>query len=408
MRYQPLPASFHQANRTALAKSIGDDAVAIIDTADTLTRAGDFEYPYRPDSNFYYLTGIDQPEAVLVLVPGQSDPTLREHLFLPQTTDFQAQWQGAGLTPDQATKLSGIINIHDAADLDGFLDRLLAKYHTIYLNVDESLTSVMPSPAKRRAATLRDRMPLHQLRSALPQLATQRTTKAPAEVDQIRRAIAATAAGLAAATAALKPGVTEYALEAELTAAYVRAGGTHSFGAIVAAGKNATTIHYMANAATVATGDLVLLDTGAEIGYYAADISRTIPASGHFTDRQRAIYQAVYDAQAAGIKLHKPGATILDIDNAIRDHLTQSLPKLGLKQPLHHYYPHISHHLGLDVHDTGSAKLELKPGMVVTCEPGLYIPEEGIGVRLEDDLLITDTACENLSAAIPAGPEHYA
>ncbi len=413
MPHQPLPATFHAANRAALAASIGDDAIAIIDTADIVTRTGDADYPFRPDSNFYYLTGIDQPEATLVLVPGHSDPELRQLLFIKPTTAQAAQWIGEGLTQDQATRQSGITTVFWATELPELLDRLLPKYQTLYLNAAESLTSVKTSPALRRARYYRRQLPLHQYKSALPLLAAQRAIKAPAEIDQIRAAIAITAAGLAAAGAALCSGSRapsqtdprESDLAAELTASYIRSGATHAFNPIVAAGRNATIIHYMANSATIGQHDLVLLDTGAEVGYYAADISRTYPAAGRFTARQRAIYQAVYDAQAAAIKLHKPGATILDLDAVMRRHLSASLPKLGLKQPLNHYYPHISHHLGLDVHDTGSARAALQPGMVVTCEPGLYIPEEGIGVRLEDDILITATGHELLSAAVPSAPD---
>jgi Xaa-Pro aminopeptidase len=406
MRYQPLPSSFHTANRQKLASAIGPGAVAIIDTADVLRRPGDFEHPFRPDSNFYYLTGIDEPDAVLVLAPGHPNKKLREVLFLRETSDFIALWAGRRLTQKAGSERSGIPTVMWLSELENVLSRALARVKTVYLNADFTLEDGPLDPSQRRAAALRTQLPLHELFTAAPILSDLRTIKTSEEVSQIRRAIEMTGRGLTKAWRAMKSGLPEYALEAELTAEFTRQGATGSaFGAIIAAGKNATVIHYATGDATLAGGDLVLFDVGAEAGYYAADISRTVPASGTFTPRQRAIYQAVYSAQQAGIKLHRPGATILSIDAHMRTVLAAELPKLGLTGELNEYYPHISHHLGLDVHDTGDADLELAPGMVVTCEPGLYIPKEGIGVRLEDVVLITETGYEVLSAGIPSAPD---
>ena len=189
-----------------------------------------------------------------------------------------------------------------------------------------------------------------------------------------------------------------------------------AFSSIVATGKNATVIHSESGATQIQPSEMVLYDVGAETGYYSADISRVVPASGRFAPRQRQLYEAVYRVQQAGISLHKPGATILEIDNAMRKALAAELVKLKVLTPsqakgkdaerhLRKYYSHISHHLGLDVHDTGSARDKFVPGMVVTCEPGLYLAEEGLGVRLEDDILITKTGHEVLSKAIPSAPD---
>ncbi len=416
MRYQPLSSQFHTSNRQKLAEAVGSKAFAVIDTADILRRAGDFEHPFRPDSNLYYLTGIDEPEAVLVLTPGHPNQRLREVLFLRETSEFTTLWEGQRLTQKQGTKRSGIQTVLWLSEIDSFLGQLVGKYSTIYLNAEPSLEAGPLSPSARRADFLRTQLPTHEIKSAVSLLGQMRTLKAPEEVEQIRRAIAITGLGLSKAWAELKSGVPEYILEAELTAEFTRQAATGSaFSAIIAAGQNATVIHYSTDAAKASSGDLVLFDVGAEAGYYAADISRTVPVSGWFTDRQRAVYEAVRHAQIAGIALHKPGATILSIDAAMRDVLIKELVILGLitdKQAagidagkhLSQYYSHISHHLGLDVHDTGSPIEELKPGMVVTCEPGLYLTEEGIGVRLEDDILITATGHEVLSAAIPSAP----
>lgn len=397
MRYQPLPASFHAANRATLAKAIGEDAVAIIDTADKLSRRGDYEYPYRPDSNFYYLTGIDEPEAVLVLVPGHANAAARELLFVTGTSEFVGQWEGRRHTAETATARSGIKQILPLSELDFYLERIFGQYQTVYLNAEESLRSVMPHPAQRRAQRLREQAPLHQLKSVLPQLDRQRTIKAKAELMQIRQAIAITNTAIAKAQAVARPGLREHELEAELLAEFARAGATAAWPPIVAAGANSTIIHYGANAATIGPHDLILIDTGAEYGYYAADISRTFAVSGEMTKRQQAVYDVVAAAQAAGIAAHKPGKSLLEIDEVMQGVLTEGIKSLGLPGTLRDYYPHMSHHLGLDIHDTGSMRLPLEPGSVVTCEPGLYLPEEGIGVRLEDDILITKAGHERLS-----------
>lgn len=400
----PLSSKFHIANRKKFAATLGDEAVAVIDTADQLSH-GDFEYRYRPDPNFYYLTGITEPDAVLVLAPGHANPAGRELLFISGTSERVGQWEGERLSHEQAAKISGIKTVLPLSELNFYLDRLLTKYADVYLNAPESATSIMPSPSARRARLMRDTMPLHRLRSAMPALSRQRIIKDPLEIDQIRRAVAITAAGLGAAWRILKPGCHEYGLEAELTAEFLRLGSDHSFSPIVAAGAHATVIHYMKNSGRIDKADLVLFDVGALSNFYAADISRTVPAGGSFSGRQRAVYEAVWRAQREGIKHCQPGATILSVDEHMQTILAEEINKLGLKQPLRTYYPHISHHLGLDVHDTGDARTPLEPGMVITCEPGLYLREEGIGVRLEDDLLITKDGCEVLSGDIPSHPD---
>jgi Xaa-Pro aminopeptidase len=416
MRYQPLPPEFHASRRALLATAIGDDAIAVIDTADTLYRGWDAELPFRPDPNFYYLTGIDRAGAVLVLVPGHANSKARELLFIQPTDDFTAAWNGEGITQAEAAKLSGIETIYWTTDLEPILNRLLGQFPTVYLNADES-SSTQASPSRRRAAQLHEQAPLHRFRSVLRILGDLRTIKEPVEIDQIRRAVGITGAGLKRAWSVLKPGLHEYAVEAELAAEYLRSGSNgHSFQPVVASGPRATVIHYMSNDARVGPEDLVLLDTGAEVGWYASDISRTVPASGRFTDRQRAVYEAVLRTQQAAIPLHKPGASILTIDEVMRHRLAAELADLGLltktqagakdfERQLRPFYSHISHHLGLDTHDTGDLRLKFKPGMVVTCEPGLYLKVEGIGVRLEDDILITDGEPEVLSRNIPSEPD---
>ncbi len=415
MRYQPLPATFHAANRRRLAEALDADAIAVIDTADQHAR-GDADYPYWPDPNFYYLTGIDEPQAVLILVPGHGEAAYREFLFVTGTSEFMAAWEGDRLTAEQATAISGIDQVLPITELNDILGRLSARYRTIYLAAADTLDSAANSPALRRARHLRDKLPLHQFKSALPILNRLRQVKDPVEVAQIRAAITVTEAGMRAAWKALKPGVGEYELVAELTAQFLRAKSRYGFEPIVASGAGATIVHYMANTANAQKDDLVLFDISAEVGFYAADISRTVPVSGRFTDRQRAIYAVVLAAQDEGLKMTKPGQSVLSIDRRMQEVLLDGLASLGVLtaaqvkgkdkiQHLRDYYAHISHHLGLDVHDTGGPHVLLEPGMVITCEPGLYLKEEGVGVRIEDDLLITADGYELLSGGLPRDPD---
>lgn len=414
MKFTPLPAVFHAANRDRLVSSMEKGSIAIIDTLDLLTR-GDFEYPFHPDPNFYYLTGISEPEAVLVLVPDHPDKKFRQILFISGTTEFVGRWEGERLTPVRAAKLSGVDSVLQIHELDQILDRLTAKYQTVYLNTEESVLSPMTSPSLRRAADLRLKLPLHSFRSATKLIAELRIIKAEPEIDQIKQAIEITAGGLRAAMLGLRPGMSEYEVEAILGFEYTSRGAQgHGFMPVVASGSNATTIHYMKNDAVIGESDLVQFDTGAEVGWYSADISRCFPSSGRFTPRQRQVYEAVLRTQQAVIPLHKPGASVLSINERIQSLLLEELVNLklisaadaGSKRALAHlseYYPHISHHLGLDVHDTGGARVGFKPGMVVSCEPGLYIKKEGIGARIEDDILITNGEPVVLSAGVPSG-----
>jgi len=413
---RPLSPDFHSRNRLGLMNAIGADAVAIIDTSDVLERSGDYEYPFHPDPNFYYLTGVAEPEAVLVLVPGHSSADFREILFTSGTSDLVGVWEGQRLTPEEASKLSGIKQVYTLSDLSSILRRILMKYQVVFLNGDQSLGGHMSSPSARRARQLQQALPLHTLRSALPQLATQRQVKDEAEIVLIREAIDLSQRGLKRAWHHLSPGVLEYELEAELTSEFIRHGATNAFLPIVAGGPNATIMHYIKNDRAVAGGELVLFDVGAEAGFYAADISRTVPVSGVYLGRPKEVFDAVRRVQTSAIALHKPGISLLDIDVHMQRELTDELASLGLisakearskesQVHLRKYYAHMSHHLGLDLHDVGEPRAVLEPGMVVTCEPGLYLKSEGIGVRLEDDILITKGGHEVLSAQIPSSPE---
>ncbi|HSX01796.1 MAG TPA: Xaa-Pro aminopeptidase [Candidatus Saccharimonadia bacterium] len=414
MRYQPLPAKFHADRRRQFMAQLPAGAVAIMDTNVQLVRSRDTHMPFRPDSYFYYLTGLDRPGAVLVLAGSE------EWLFIAETDEQMRLWDGEAYTLVEAKALSGVAQVAWLRELPARLRQLVRPGASVYLNYTDApgLPEAAYAPGALRARALR--RPARGLRvsSARPALAAMRLIKQPAELAQLRQAAAITAAGFAQARRALRPELREYQLEAEFTAAFIAGGAAgHAYEPIVAGGPNATVLHYVRNDRPLAAGQLVLADVGAEYGWYAADVTRVWPVDGRLTPRQREIYQAVLEVQRAAIVLMRPGALMRDIEQAAGRHLTEQLVQLGIltraqvtakggHQLYRAYCPHaISHSLGLDVHDVGDLSRPLQPGMVLTCEPGIYLKAEGLGVRLEDDILVTSHQPENLTVAIPIDPE---
>ncbi len=378
MRYQPIPAANYIGRRRRLAAQLPAGSVAVIGTNPRLPRSGDTFMPYRPNSDFYYLTGIDQPEAVLVLT------TDDEWLFVKPTDEISRLWNGDSYSREQAATLSGISQVAWTTRLPYRLRQL--------------------SKAKRLGAK-----PLADF------VAAQRVIKDEAELGQIRHAIKATAAGFTNAHMHMGPDRREYAIEAQITAGFISCGAQgHAYEPIVASGPSATVLHYTRNDRQMQAGELVLIDAGAEYGWYAADVTRTFAVSRSMTERQKAVYDAVHSTQQAVIAIMKPGVSRREVGRETVRLITERLIDLGLLKAAEveaeggsrlyrRYYPHgVSHYLGLDVHDAGEADTVLEPGMVLTCEPGIYISEEGIGVRIEDDILITPDGNEVLTAAIPS------
>jgi Xaa-Pro aminopeptidase len=394
MRYQPLPAAFHTDRRHQLRQALPAGAVAMIDTNAQLARSRDTNMPFRPDSYFYYLTGIDQAGAVLVLT--KTD----EWLFVTETNEQTRLWDGDSYNQAEAAQLSGVTKVQWAQELPEVQNRLLAEAAAVYLNCAE-LPAKDPAyqPAVQRRTQLKRRFSKLPVKSIRPILAPLRMVKQPAELVQMRRAAAITMAGFAHLQDLAQPGRHEYEIEAELTAAFLRQGANgHAYEPIVASGPGATTLHYIRNDRQLQAGELLLVDAGAEYGWYAADVTRTVAVGGAMTTRQQAVHDAVYEVQQAGIALMRPGALMADIEHQIGEMMTKQVAKLGLTGSYRQYFPHAtSHFMGLDVHDVGDYQLPLAPGMVLTCEPGLYLAEEGIGVRIEDDILVTPDGPESLT-----------
>jgi Xaa-Pro aminopeptidase len=426
---QPAPTPFAK-RRAALMRQLkhgGHGAAAVFASGREARRNGDVDYTFRQPSTFYYLTGFEEPDTVAVLRPGHQRPFV---LFVRPHDPQVAMWVGPRAGIEGATGRYGADAAYPIEELDQLLPSLLEGFDTVYFSLgsDERLERLLSrTVAARRAAGQRGAVPLDRIADPFPLVAELRVIKSREEIEALRGAINITGAGIEAAIRATKPGMHEYEVQAVLEAEYRRLGSPRDgFPSIVAAGVNSCTLHYTTNRARIEDGDLLLLDTGAEVDYYGADVSRTFPANGRFTAPQRAVYDIVYEAQRQAIELVKPGVRFNEVhERAVRvlvdglRHLgviegrAAQILKTGAYAP---YYMHAtSHWLGLDVHDAGSYRdgnesVVLRPGMVLTVEPGLYIGPDskaprqlrGIGVRIEDDILVTRDGYENLSGGIPS------
>ncbi|MCG7571931.1 Xaa-Pro aminopeptidase [Pseudoalteromonas sp. CNC9-20] len=402
------------------------NSVALIPAAKEITRSRDTEFPFRQDSDFFYLTGFNEPDAMLVLVNGEQ----QKSILYCRAKDKSAEiWHGRRLGADAAKQQLPVDEAYTLAELEqGLLDAVNQKstlYYGqgVYSDVDNQVLALLntlrgaPKKGYRAPEVIRDiRTLVHEMR----------LFKSDAEIAIMRRAAKISAEAHERAMRFAKPGATEYQLEAELHHHYAMNGARHpAYGTIVGSGDNATILHYTENESTLKDGDLILIDSGCELDGYAADITRTFPVNGRFNAAQKALYQVVLDAQLAALEVVKPGNTLAQAAKVVNRMLTEGLVKLGLlegnvdelveSQAFRAFYMHgLGHWLGLDVHDVGEYKKdeqdrEFAPGMVLTIEPGLYIAEDalvaeqyrGIGIRIEDDVLVTEKGHENLSASVP-------
>ncbi len=417
VRYAPLAADMYTAHRAAFAAKLPAGALAILTSNDILPANADGSVGFKQNSDLFWLTGIDQEESVLVLFPGAREEKHREILFVRETSDHILVWEGYKLTREEAYARSGITTIQWTTSFDATLRTLLAEADTIYLNRNEHLRSSneMETRQDRLVRWCQDRYPLHALRRAAPILQGLRMIKSAGEIEQLREACAITEAGFRRLLGFVKPGVMEYEIEAEIQHEFLRRRSRGpAYGSIIASGANACILHYVDNYRACQDGDLLLLDFGAEYGGYAADLTRCIPVNGKFSARQAQVYDAVLRIQKFAISRLVPGTIVPEYTKEVGQKTEEELIGLGLldaeavrnqdpEKPLYKkYFMHgTSHFLGLDVHDVGDFFRPLEPGMVLTCEPGIYIREEGIGVRIENDILITADGNEDLMATIP-------
>lgn len=421
MRHEPISNSLFSGNRERFGKLMKPNSVAIFNSSDEYPRSGDQLFPYRQHSDFFYLTGINQEKSVLLLAPDHPDEKLREILFLVETDEQTAVRDGDKLTKEKATEISGIANVKWLPALELTLRDIVIWSQNIYLNIYEypKFSTEVDSRDHRFAWQLQSKFPAHHYERSAPLMTKLRMIKSDVEIELIRKALAITNKAFHRMLRFVKPGVHEFEIEAEMEHEFLINRSTGSaFPPIIASGRNACVLHYTENNSPCEKDNLVLFDFGAEYANYAADISRTIPVNGRYTPRQRQLYELVLWVQKLAIRQMTVGNTMEKYNTFVNNEMEKEMIRIGLlnsdevkKQdpdnPLFKkYFMHgTAHHLGLDVHDVISRFEPFAPGMVFTCEPGIYIREEAIGIRLENNIVITENGPVDLSSEIPIDPD---
>ena len=408
MRYTPIAADFYIQNRQILAQKFKKNSMAVF-TANTFYKSsGDGEAGFKQNSSFFYLTGIDQEDCKLILLKTES--AYEEFLFIAETNDKIRVWEGEKLSLVQARLLSGIKNIYHLSQFWSKIQSLGKGLSIIYGHLDliHAKNTEIQTVEKQFLTRLKKSFSGVKFLNPAPWVNEQRLVKDPREIVQIQKAIDISAEAFKHLTKTLKPGLFEYQAEAELSYKMAAMGSRYpAFHTIMASGANACVLHYIKNDKICKEGDSVLIDFGAEYGGYNADVSRVLPVGASFTTRQKDVYQAVLEVLYYLKKYIKPGELLSEIRAETRIIIGQKLQNLNLASKISDevilkYFPHgPCHFLGLVVHDVGDKSVKLSQNMLITCEPGIYIHEEGIGVRLENDLLITKNGNHDLCEAIP-------
>ena len=417
MRYGPIAPELFVENRRRFREMLKPNSLAIFQANDIMPTNADGTMPFRQNNDLFYLSGVDQEESILVICPDARLEKHREILFLRETSEHILIWEGYKLTKEQAREQSGVQSIMWLESFPAVLAALMNEAENVYLNSNEHIRAVVEVETRdaRFIKDLQARYPLHQYRRAAPLLHHLRAIKSPEEIRLIRQACAITEKAFRRVLSFVKPGVWEFEIEAEIVHEFLRNRSRGpAYGSIIASGKSATILHYVSNDRQCQDGDVILFDFGAEYANYAADLSRSIPVNGQYTKRQRAVYDAVLRVMDHAKTLLVPGNEIEAYHEAVGEKMTEELIKLDLLNandvknqdpdaPLYKkYFMHgTSHYLGLDVHDAGAKYRKFEAGMVYTCEPGIYIPDENLGIRLENDILLTATGNEDLMASIP-------
>jgi Xaa-Pro aminopeptidase len=422
MKYIPFESDLFTYNRKNFVSRIKSGSAAIFYANDEFPRSGDQSFIFKQNPDFFYLTGIDQEQSILLLFPDCPNSVYKEVLFLRQTNEHIAVWEGHKYTKEEARQASGIESIYWLSEYDNILHSIIHYSDNIYINTNENDRAVFSVPYRdlRMLEDLRVKYPLHNYERSAPIMRDLRPIKSEIEIDLTKKACAITKDAFERVLKFTKPGVTEYEIEAEIIHEFIRQRATgHAYNPIIASGKNAIVLHYIDNNQICKDGDVILFDFGAEYGNYNADMSRSIPVNGRFTKRQRDVYDAVLRVMKAATKMIVAGAVWNDYHDEVGKIMTSELIALGLltkhdvekqdpKMPAYKkYFMHgTSHHLGLDVHDFASRYKPFEIGNILTCEPGIYIPAEGLGIRLENNILITKGGNIDLMADIPLEAEH--
>ena len=407
-----IPNAFFARNRRNFASMMTKNAIAVFTANEEMPRNGDQCYPFRQNSDFFYLTGIDREGAYLILYPDHPKQEMREILFIEPYSETKAIWRGEMLDAKQAKELSWCQNVMYADNFNDVLKELILNSSKVYLNLYEysRFETKVVTIQDRFVKEIKEQYPLHTFDRSAPILNKLRKIKSKEEIAIIKHACDITGKAFLHCLKTVKPGRYEYEMQAEMEYIFkMNNASGHAFHPIVAGGKNACCLHYSKNDSILNDNELLLFDMGCEYMNYASDLSRTIPINGKFTPRQRECYEAVLRVKKEITKLYKVGGTIDKINQTTYQLMEKEMIKLGLftqqdvdnqdpANPLYRkYLMHgMAHHIGLDCHDNLDKYEPFAPGMILSCEPGLYIREEGIGIRLEDDILITDNEPVNL------------
>lgn len=417
MKYLPLNADIFIQNRNRFVAKMEKGSIAIFNSNDELPANGDQLHRFIQNSDLFWLSGVEQEDSMVILFPDNPDPKYREVLVLVRPNELKEKWDGHRLRVDEARAISGIQTIVWLDTLDGLLQPWIHLADKIYLNSNENdrKANLVAVRDYRYAEMMKQRYPLHQYKRSAKIMKELRAIKSALEVEVIQKAIDITDNTFRRLLSFIRPGVMEYEIEAEIYHSFLsqRSSGP-GYGSIIASGDRARTLHYVENNQECKDGELLLMDFGAQYGNYTADLTRTVPVSGKFSRRQKTVYNACLHLHHYAASILKPGISIIDYTEKVGDEATVVFQKIGLlrksdiknEDPENrayrkYLYHGISHHLGIDVHDLGTRTEPVKPGMVFTIEPGIYIEEEKMGVRIENNFWITRNGNKDLMKNIP-------
>jgi Xaa-Pro aminopeptidase len=417
MKYLPLPQRLYNQNRARFIKKMKPNSIAIFPSNLNLPENGDAQYAFRPNSDILWLSGIRQEKTMVVLYPDNPDVNAREILVLLRPNEHLEKWEGHKLRKEEATAISGIKNVQWSDTFDAQLHVMMHQADVVYLNSNENdrLDLSIPRLDLAYVTKIKEQYPLHQYERAAKIMRELRAIKTKEEIAVTQEAVDITEKAFRRVMQFIKPGVMEYEIEAEITHEFLRNRATrHAYGNIIASGDRARILHYVENNQVCKNGELILMDFGAEYGNYCADMTRTIPVNGKFTKRQKDVYNACLAVHNYAKSILKPGISILAYTAKVNVYMEQQLVNLGLiskadiknQDPANpayrkYFYHGVTHHLGIDVHDIGTKHLPIKEGMLFTVEPGIYIEEEQMGIRIENNIWITKTGHVDLFKNIP-------
>ena len=417
MRYEKLSSTLFIKNRAKLIELLPPKSMVIISSNDIMPTNADGTMGFKQNSDLYYLSGLDQEETLLILYPDAPEDQYKEIAFVKETSELIEIWEGHKFTKQEAIEISGIKNIQWTSNFEQVLKTIIYSAEQIYLIDNEHIrnSSLVETQNDRLNLEIKEKYPLHKIERLAPLLNVIRMQKETIEIEALQKAIDITEKAFRRILKFTKPGVFEYEVEAEFIHEFIknRSNG-FAYTPIIASGSNACVLHYIENTLACKDGDMLLLDVGACYANYNADMTRTIPVNGRFTKRQKQVYEAVHDVLNFATQIMTSGTYWVDYQKEVEKYMESKLIDLGLftrndveKQDKHQplfkkYFMHgVAHHLGIDVHDVWDKYKPFASGMVLTCEPGIYIREEGLGIRLENNLLITDKGAVNLMNNIP-------